>query len=132
MLPAVPKHESYLQPEQKNFSSTPNINVHIVSAFSVDAGAGRGGELLDLVPAVGVVEEGHVLVARRAAAWHVVPGLGGGQSAAQAQIGEGQLVVGEHTRARTTAVFKQHHFIRVVAEAKVSHLQREHVDSGNC
>lgn len=99
---------------------------------SADAGAGRGGELLDLVPAVGVVEEGHVLMARWAAAWRVVPGLGGGQSATQAQIGEGQLVVGGHTRARTTAVLKQYHFIRVVAEAKVSHLQQEHVDSGKC
>lgn len=75
------------------------------------------------MPAVGVVEEGHVLVARRAAARRVVPGLGGGQGAAQAQIGEGELVVRGHTRARTAAVLKQHHFVRVIAKAKVSHLQ---------
>lgn len=84
------------------------------------------------MPAVGVVEEGHVLVARRAAARRVVPGLGGGQGAAQAQLGEGELVVGGHTRARATAVLKQHHFVRVVAEAEVPYLQRKHVDSGNC
>lgn len=84
------------------------------------------------MPAVGIVEEGHVLVVCWAAAWRVVPGLGGGQSAAQAQIGEGQLMVGEHTRTHATAVLKQHHFIRVIAKAKVSHLQHEHADSGNC
>lgn len=84
------------------------------------------------MPAVGVVQEGHVLVARGAAAWRVLPGLGGGQRAAQTQIGEGEVVVGRHTWARATAVLKQHHFIRVVAQAQVSNLQHQHVDSEEC
>lgn len=109
------------------------MNVRAVSIlFLADAGARGRRELLDLVPAVGVVQEGHVLVVRRTAAWRGVPGLGGGQSAAQAQVGEGEFVVRGHTWARAAAVLKQHHFIRVVPEAKVAHLQHKHVDSGNC
>lgn len=135
ILPAVLKHGSYLQPFFSFSFFFPSFTKHqrlYRHRLSADTGAGGGRELLDLVPAVSVVQESYVLVARGAAAWRVVPGLGGRQSAAQAQVGEGEVVVGRHTGARTAAVLEQHRFIRVVAEAKVSYLQHEHGDSKKC
>lgn len=88
--------------------------------------AGGSGEPLHFVPAVGVVEEGDVLVASGPAARRVGPLLSGGrlrEHSAEQQVVEREVVVGAGAGTRPAAVLEQDRLVRVVAQPQVSNLQ---------
>lgn len=93
-----------------------------------DAAAASGRQLLHLVPAVRVIQKGHVLVVGGPAAGRVVPQLPGRQRrehAAVQQVGQGEVVVGGEAGARPAAVLEQDGLIGVVAQAQISNLQQD-------
>lgn len=94
------------------------------SPQSAHAAAAGGRQLLHLVPAVGVVQKGHVLVVAGPAAGRVVPQLPG-QHPPVHQVGQGQVVVGGDAGARPAAVLEQDRLVGVVAQTQVSDLQQD-------
>lgn len=92
------------------------------------AAAAHGRQLFHLVPAVRVVEEGHVLVVGGPAAGCVVPQLPGCQlreHAAQQQVGKGEVVVGADARTCATTVLEEDGLVWVVAQPEISNLQQD-------
>lgn len=95
---------------------------------SAHTAAARRRQLLHLVPAVGVIQEGHVLVVGGSAAGRLVPHLPGRRAreqAAEQQVVEGEVVVGAGVGATPAAVLEQDAFVRVVAQPQVSNLQQD-------
>lgn len=106
---------------------TPTLSPSSTSCLA-HAAAAHGRQLFHLVPAVRVVEEGHVLVVGGPAAGCVVPQLPGCQlreHAAQQQVGKGEVVVGADTRTCATTVLEEDGLVWVVAQPEISNLQQD-------
>lgn len=92
------------------------------------AAAAHSRQLFHLVPAVRVVEEGHVLVVGGPAAGCVVPQLPGcrlREHTAQQQVGKGEVVVGADAGTCTTTVLEEDGLVWVVAQPEISNLQQD-------
>lgn len=92
------------------------------------AAAAHGRQLFHLVPAVRVVEEGHVLVVGGPAAGCVVPQLPGcrlREHTAQQQVGKGEVVVGADAGTCATTVLEEDGLVWVVAQPEISNLQQD-------
>lgn len=110
-------------------SKLPPVYVRPLLAHTV---ASRRRQLLHFVPAVRVIQEGHVLVVGGPAAGGVVPQLSGRrvkQNPAEQQVGEGEVVVGADAGTRPATVLEEDGLVRVVAEPEVSNLQQDGVEA---
>lgn len=90
--------------------------------------AACGWQFLHLMPAVWVIQEGHVFVVGGPAARHLVPQITGCQlreHAAVQQVGQSEVVVGGDPGARPTAVLEQDNLIGVVTQTEISNLQQD-------
>lgn len=87
------------------------------------AAAASGRQLLHLVPAVRVVQKGHVFVVAGSAAGRVVPQLR--EHGAVQQVGQGEVVVGGDAGAPPAAVLEEDRLVGVVAQTEISNLQQE-------
>lgn len=115
-----------------NFTREPVSKVIPTSHFTLGClshtAAACRWQLLHLVPAVRVVEEGHVFMVGGPAAGYVVPQLPWHrlrEYPAQQQVGESEVVVRASVGTNPAAVFEEDSLIWVVAQPKVSDLQQD-------
>ena len=118
-------HENLPTHSSSQSSSTPSLATLGCLAHTAAAG---GWQLLHLVPAVRVIEEGHVFVVGGPAAGRVGPQLPRcrlREHPAQQQVGEGEVVVGADAWTRPAAVLEEDGLVWVVAQPQVSNLQQD-------